>query len=413
MPRGFFGGLCHVETILPEDWERALIFGFLCAIDSVSLIGMRLAGMLWFSIGTALLFAECPTGNVAHFSCESVGGNTEITLRADTELLWDTFDVPAGGRLRIASEGGRYTSFHRVLGSGGANILGNIEADGGFFLVVEGIDIGAGAGISAPSLFLSSLRPVDPNVPLAEATLGVPSSLFPNTSIITRGRMEATEGGITLVGETVQQIGGSSIANHGVVRMIAMASGVFSLSSMDRFSGERIDEDRLSSLVTGGVVEGLYVDLYSQDFLTNAGLIDGGVVRVEAGRLIVNEAGNGARIQSKYFFPVPAKTDPGVFVDPSDGSNPGGISTTIGLPDMNGRSFAGPKSTRLLPTHFAPTPMNRSRLRSAVSKGDRKDLKEKGRPRGKRVTKAVSVRSKKRKTKSKKRSFFGAILNRK
>ncbi len=324
---------------------------------------------------------QCPQSSASsHFSCVSSGGNTQITLFDDVELAWDRFEVPAGETLSIT---GGFTSRH--LSTQRAVVAGDIQADGSFTLIAPS-GLSVSGEISAPSVLLSTL-------PLVEDGAAFEAPRRVGQAIV-QGGVEATAGDATLLGSVVR-VTGSVKAPSGTVRIIATDRDRVSSSDFSRqqnsaaFSNSRVQAQ--------GDIEGAMVEIYTSGFLTNRGRIAGQSVDLEAS-LITHVNTPGSVIESNMLTLNPNFALDGELVGFDDGSNPGGVSTTLGFPDLESGSFVGKEKTKLLPTQFSASQVSRSQLPSALAVKKKKSAAKK--------TRVVTRGTKK---KVKKRSFFGAV----
>lgn len=335
---------------------------------------------------------QCPANSTPHFDCVSAGGNTHITLFADAELSWDRFNVPPAGSLDISSSGGLFSSRHLVTGFSPAIISGPITADGPFTLIHSGgISIGNEGGINAPSITLSSLPALD-------------GSSYQGTTrarqFVNSGSLTATSGDLTLLGYQVTN-NGNLAAPSGKVTLIATGSEKISGPDFQRTPGPT--PARIPARVTNrGQIEAPVITIYSEGFLENGGRIVADQVGLEAATISHNNAPGSVIITPNLMVSGTNVVIEGEVIKPNDGSNPGGVSTTLGLPDLASGSFASNKKTKLLPTQFSSSTINRSRVPSAVAKRKKSSSGSRLATRG----------SAKKKTSAKKRSFFGVVTSR-
>ncbi|YCM42434.1 hypothetical protein V2O64_14075 [Verrucomicrobiaceae bacterium 227] len=336
-----------------------------------------------------MAWAQCPLTPSPHFDCTSAGGNTQITLFQNAELQWDRFDVPAGGSLNITSDGGLFSSKHLTSGSFPSAINGSITADGAFTLVnTAGIRVGSGGLITAPSLTLSSLSAITPDSYRGSLQAG---------QMIINGNLNATSGNATLLSYQTT-INGSITAPAGKVTLISTGSEIISGPNFRR-SGERLAESK-ARVTTRRNLEAPIIEIYSEGFIENSGRIAGDQVTLEANAIAHNRQ-PGSVINSPNLLLIPNTLLEGAIVKPNDGSNPGGISTTLGLPDLASGSFTGKQKTTLLPTQFSASRLKSSRVPSAVSQKAQSASRSRLATRGTPPTKP--------KKSAKKSSFFGIV----
>lgn len=339
---------------------------------------------------TGPVMAQCPANSVPHFDCISAGGNTQITLFADAELSWDGFNVPSTGSLDITSSGGIFASRHLVTGLGSARIAGPITADGPFTLVTPaGLSISTQGNINAPSILLSTLPAL--NRSTYEGTAS-------SRQLINRGNLTATSGDLTLLGYQITN-NGTLAAPSGKITLISSGSETISGPDFQRTPGKTPDHP-LARTTNRGQIEAPIIEIYSEGFIQNGGRIAGDRISLEALGLVHNNT-PGSVIISPDLTLVPNVLLDGPVIDPNDGSNPGGVSTTLGFPDLASGSFSGTKKTKLLPTQFSSSTISRARVPSAVSKRPTTHLNSRLATRG----------STKKKTSAKKRSFFGMVTS--
>lgn len=349
-----------------------------------------------FALGTFALTlahqasAQCPANSAPHFDCVSAGGNTQITLFADAELSWDGFNVPADGSLDISSSGGIFSSRHRVTGLGAASINGPITADGPFTLISRGIGISPTGSITAPSMTLSTLPALDQNT-FQGTTLA--------RSFINNGTLLSITGDLTVIGYQITNNGEMS-APSGKLNLVATGSETIALPNLQRTPGGQPGRP-IARATNRGTMEGRFVDIYSEGFFENGGRLAGQRISIEA-RGIVHNNMAGSVIETPDLRLMPNVVLEGPVINPNDGNNPGGVSTTLGFPDLASGSFAGQKKTRLRPTQYAPSTVNRSRVPSAVSK----------RTKASSNTRVASRGTSTKKKTAKKRSFFGMVMSR-
>ena len=340
----------------------------------------------------ALTWGQCPsTPSPSHFSCTSAGGNTQITLFADAELSWDRFNVPAGGSLDIRSAGGAgFSSRHLTPGNIQSKIEGGITADGPFTLVNSaGIQIPISGSISAPSIFLSTLPMTG-----SESFQGFTRS----GQMIVSGNLRAGSGDVTLLGYQISTSGVLQAPN-GKVTVISTGSQVVEGSDF-QLSPEEGPVDSKARTTNRGFIQAPVVEIYTEGFLQNSGRIQGGQVTLDGRRGVLHDSSPGSMlIYDELFLPSGGLRE-GPELNGTEGNNPGGVSTTLGLPDLEKGSFASKRKTTLLPTQFSSSNVSRSRVPSAVSR-----KKTTGSSR-------LATRGAASKKSAKKRSFFGTVIAR-
>ena len=341
-----------------------------------------------------IAWAQCPDTPSPHFDCASAGGNTHITLFADAELHWDRFDVPVGGSLDITSSGGIFASKHLTSGFFQSNINGPITADGPLTLVnTAGIRIGPDGSLTAPSLTLSTLPAIGGNSYQGWNRSG---------QLIVSGDLTATSGNATLLGYQTT-LNGSVTAPSGKVTLISSGSEIISGPHFQRSPGGP-PPALPARTSTRGTIQAPVIEIYSEGFLQNSGRIEGGQVLLEAAS-IAHDKRPGSIIITPDLTLIPDVLLEGQLIDPNDGNNPGGISTTLGLPNLATGSFTGTQKTTLLPTQFSASNLSRSRIPSAVSQKAKASASNKVASRG--TTPAKAKKS------VKKSSFFGIVTTKK
>ncbi|MFT6242277.1 MAG: hypothetical protein ACJAQT_004380 [Akkermansiaceae bacterium] len=338
---------------------------------------------------TSPVIAQCPANSAPHFDCVSAGGNTQITLFANAELSWDRFNIPSTGSLDITSSGGPFSSRHLVSGFSPSTIAGPITADGPFTLVTPGLNIGTQGSITAPSLLISTLPALSPSS--YQGTTRV-------RQLVNSGTLTATSGDLTLL--TYQATNNGSLsASSGKITLISTGSETISGPAFQR-TPTATPARPLARATNRGQIEAPIIEIYSEGFIQNGGRIAGKQINLEAQAIAHNNT-PGSVIITPNLNLIPNVLLDGPILDPNDGNNPGGISTTLGLPDLATGSFSSKKKTKLLPTQFSSSTVNRSRIPSAVAKRKKSPASSRLATRG----------STKKNTSAKKRSFFGVVTS--
>lgn len=339
-----------------------------------------------------LAWGQCPSTPSPDFSCTSAGGNTRITLFANAELKWDRFDVPMGGSLDISSVGGgSFASRHLTPGNFPSTIAGGITADGPFALVNSaGISMKNTGSIFAPSILLSTM-------PVSKNNLQSFQGSTRSGQMLLSGSLRASSGDVTLLGYQMTT-GGNIQAPNGKVTVISSGSqvvdGNYQISPPE---GERNSRARVSNR---GAMIAPVVEIYSEGFLQNNGRIQGQHVTLNAPRGVLHENSPGSMIIADDLSLPNGGLIQGPLLNGTEGNNPGAVSTSLGLPDLKKGTFAGKRKTTLLPTQFSSSNLSSSRVPSAVSR-----KKATGSSR-------LATRGSAKKKSSKKRSFFGTVINR-
>ena len=341
-----------------------------------------------------MAWAQCPSTPSPHFDCTSAGGNTQITLFQNAELQWDRFDVPAGGSLDITSSGGLFSSKHLSIGFFQSSINGAITADGSFTLVSPaGIRLESGGSITAPSITLSTLPSIGPDSFQGNRRSG---------QMVINGNLRATSENATLLGFQTT-ISGSVTAPAGKVTLISTSSEVISGPAFQKTGNPVPDSD--ARVTTRRNIEAPVVEIYSEGFIENSGRITGNQIRLEATRVAHDDRPGSVITTPNLIIVATDALIDGPIVNPNDGSNPGGISTTLGLPDLASGSFTGKEKTTLLPAQFSASRLKSSRVPSAVSR------KAKATPNSQLATRGNTPA--KPKITAKKSSFFGIVTTKK
>ncbi len=342
---------------------------------------------------TPIAWAQCPNSPSPHFDCTSAGGNTQITLFQNAELQWDRFDVPAGGSLNISSAGGLFSSKHLTSGLFPSSINGPITADGAFTLVnTRGMRLESGGSITAPSLTLSTLPATGPDSYQGNRRAG---------QMIINGNLHATTGNATLLAYQ-STLNGSVTAPAGKITLISTGSEVITGPGFQRTGDPQTGSD--ARVTARRNLEAPIVEIYSEGFIQNSGRIAGDQVILQA-NTIAHDNRPGSIIITPNLTITPGSILEGSILDPNDGSNPGGISTTLGLPDIASGSFTGSQKTTLLPTQFSASRLKSSRVPSAVSQKAKAATNSQLATRGNTPAKP--------KTTAKKSSFFGIVTTKK
>lgn len=343
---------------------------------------------------TPMAWAQCPDTPSPHFDCTSAGGNTQITLFQNAELQWDRFEVPAGGSLNISSSGGIFSSKHLTSGLFQSSINGPVTADGAFTLVNSaGIRLESGGRITAPSLTLSTLPATGPDSYQGNRRSG---------QMLINGNLHATSENATLLSYQTT-LNGSVTAPAGKVTLISTGSEVITGPNFQRTGTPAVESS--ARVTTRRNLEAPVVEIYSEGFIENSGRITGDQIRLEATR-VAHDDRPGSLITTPNLIIVSNDTlIDGPIVNPNDGSNPGGISTTLGLPNLAAGSFTGSQKTTLLPTQFSASRLKSSRVPSAVSQ------KAKAATNSQLATRGNTPANPKKS--AKKSSFFGIVTTKK
>jgi len=220
--------------------------------------------------------------------------------------------------------------------------------------------------------------------------LGGPRGL----NISRSGEVSATRGNAALLGSSIQ-VFGNLRASKGEAVIISSDSEI--ISGRDFFRTPGSTPDNSSQVLTLGSVVAPVVEIYSEGFISNRGEIRGNTISLEAGESITHSLAPGSVIEGQLDTKGKAVLE-GRLISPDDGNNPGGVSTTLGFPDLESGSFTGKTKTVLLPSQFSASTVSRSRLPSATSFKNK--MKKKTR---------VVTRGAKSKKKVRKRSFFGVV----
>ncbi len=336
-----------------------------------------------------LAWGQCPSTPSPDFSCTTAGGNTHITLFANTDVNWDRFDVPMGGSLDISSAGGAgFSNRHLTTGLFPSTIEGGITGDGPFTLVNSaGIRMTDSGSIFAPSILLSTLPVTGP-----QTYQGFTRA----EQMIVSGNVSADSGDVTLLSYNLTN-SGSVTAPNGKVTVIATGSQTVVGPDL-RLNPSEGAFGSQARVTNRGAIQAPVVEIYTEGFIQNGGFIQGEQVTLDGRRSLLHENKPGSLIVADQLTLPSGGVIEGPLFGPNDGNNPGGVSTTLGLPDLEKGSFTSKRKTTLLPAQFSSSNVARSRVPSAVS---RKTTSGSSR---------LATRGAAKKKSSKKRSFFGTVI---
>ncbi len=348
--------------------------------------------------------AQCPSGNVNHFECQSSLGNTEITLTADTELLWNWQDLDRTRSINIQSAGGQFSSKNIITNGIPVQITAQITADGPFQLFANGIRIEPGASITAPDILIGSLNQAY-ELAVQETPLSS-NSIYFRGNIFNSGTITATNGDLTLLGNTVTNIF-KLTANNGKISVISAPSAQISTPELQQTPGTNWNSSGTGTTNTG-TISAQHIDIFSESFFNNGGRLEGNSSIAITSPLINHDARPNSLILTPTLILTPDSILEGPVLDPNDGNNPGGISRTLEFPDLQSNSFSSRRTTKLRPTQFSSSILKKSRTPSPIAKKKSQKRKTTVASRG---TKKRPVNPKK--SAVQKRSFFGKLTTNK
>lgn len=336
------------------------------------------------------VLAQCPQHLPEGVLCQTQGGTTTLDLQRDAIITWDRFFVPADGALIIRSQGPTaFSSQHQSTRP--AQIAGQIVADGPLTISSPN-GLNHRGSIQAPSVTLSAL---------AQNPDGTFSASGRRGNLSSSGTITASKGDVTLLGRSIDHSGNIQ-APQGKVRMTALDRGRVSptTSQLPPSASSR------ARVQNSGRAESASIEILTDGFFRNRGRL------AAQGRLgITADTITHDRRPGSILSTTDLRLDPdaileGPVVNPNDGANPGGRSTTIQFPDLANNSFRGRTVTTLRPTQFSASTVPRARLSSPLPEVRRQKVAQKRRQQ------SLAARGQK-KTLLRKRSFFGQITTKK
>ncbi len=136
------------------------------------------------------------------------GQTTTITQTSDKAIIeWQSFDVAANEKVNFVQPSSAAIALNRVLGSGPSIIDGQIDANGGVFIINgDGVVFGASAKIDINSLLATSMD--ISNAGFMSGAFDFNQAGSPAAAIINNGKITADEGGmIAFVAPNVRNSG--------------------------------------------------------------------------------------------------------------------------------------------------------------------------------------------------------------
>ena len=167
----------------------------------------------------AMALPTAPTVVAGRVDFSQAGNQALITQHSRNAIVnWQSFDIAAAERVRLAQPDSRAALLARVTGGNPTQLLGQLDANGRLFLINErGILVGAGARIDTAAFMASTLDVADADFLRGNALTLQGSS---TAGVVNLGTITAREGNIYLLAHTVQNTGALS-APQGAVRLAA------------------------------------------------------------------------------------------------------------------------------------------------------------------------------------------------
>lgn len=342
------------------------------------------------------LLAQCPSTLPHGVTCSSGGGNTILTLERDAEVSWGAFSFAPQQHLTITSAGNSSFSSTHTVRRGVALVEGTITADGPFSLFANG-GIQISGTVSAPAVTLSTLPAISSNTFLAGRT---------RSQLTVSGDVTATRGELTVLGNSVNTSGALE-APRAKLTIISAGSGTVELepNAPPTIARER---PRSSRAINRGRLASPVIEIYSEGTIFNSGQIltsgQGNRVLLSAARSITHDDRPGSVIETGNLRTIPETVLRGPIVDPDDGANLGGASTTTEFPDLASGRFTASTRTTLLPSQYSSSTVAGTRLPATLQKASKQK---------KTILATRGSTGKKQKKRSRKRSFFGTVTTEK
>lgn len=203
-------------------------------------------------------------GQITAGSGQVIQSSATTTIRQSTpnlSLNWQSFNVGAAETVNFVQPSAAAIAVNRVLGNGGSEIFGHLNANGQVWLInPNGILFGKGSQLNVGGLVASTLALADGGAATRTFSGSGPGG------VLNQGTLTATGGGyVALLG--------NSVANQGAIdaRLGTVALAAGSAATLT-FSGNRILQIQVDSSTLGNLA-------------ANSGLVaaDGGTVFMTAG----------------------------------------------------------------------------------------------------------------------------------
>lgn len=264
------------------------------------------------------------------------GDDTMVRLNKSSRLEWREFLVPEKGQMRFLSTGEPRASLNVVRGNVPARILGDLSADGPFYLISPaGITVGSQGRITAPQVLLSALPAQDDLALLEGRPTTFQNRVGGNSSVSVAGQVVATNESLTVLAPSVQ-VSGVLEARQGTVRVIgADQQPVQGPDAQGEF--QMTPDGAFKTVSNNGRITGARVEILSDGFIQNGGRLESlgtpasaSVVRL-ASRSTRHELKTGSAIVTRRLQVEGPFEQQGPVIFPQDGANPsalGGIRQT-------------------------------------------------------------------------------------
>ena len=248
---------------------------------------------------TSALFASAsladPTGGVITSGKGSISQTTGLTTINQTSqnlnINWQTFNVNAGQTVNFVQPSSTALAVNRIFDTNGSRIMGNINANGRVWLInPNGVFFGQGSQVNVGSLLASTLNPL--------SNINDTTQVFGNGgtgSIINQGTINASNGYVAFIGNTVSNVGNIH-ANGGTVALGA-GSKVSLKFADNQLLGLTINKSTLDNLAENkGLIQAnggaVFLSAGAKDSLlasvvNNEGIIEAKTVNHKSGKIIL------------------------------------------------------------------------------------------------------------------------------
>jgi hypothetical protein len=318
-----------------------------------------------FSLTLSLLFAPaafsqpvgCHQVNLPPTAtCVENADGITITLMGASRIGWKDFTIPAGATVKVVSQAGAvngFSSLHVNEGATIAKVDGNLQADGPLSVVsTKSLTVGQTGRISAPSVFLSTHKMMD-EVSFQQGNT-TPMTAGSGAGLTVNGQIGATSGNVVALSHTVTVNNAAKItAPNGKVEITAARVGASGNHAGVTLVADPEDDGALQNT---GDLSGREVLLVASGFIRNAGGItsSGGGNRVSlTAPSIVHENQPRSVITSSKLSTTGNSFLQGQVINPDDGANPGGVTTTRQIPNLSQNKITDQVLTRLEPTRLS------------------------------------------------------------
>ncbi|MCZ8393315.1 filamentous hemagglutinin N-terminal domain-containing protein, partial [Achromobacter xylosoxidans] len=259
--------------------------------------------------GLALANPDLPVGGqiVAGQGGISTSGN-QMTIQQQTQKLvtqWQSFDVGAQNTVRFIQPDSNSVALNRVMGAGGSQILGSLQANGQVIILnPNGVLFGKDAQVNVAGLLASTKNLGNADFMAGRYDL---SGGGADAQVINQGSLAAAPGGyIVLAGDQVKNSG-----------TIAAPAGKAVLAAADKVSLQLDNAGLVSVSVSGSVVNALventglvaatngqvYLTARGRDMLLNTVVNNSGTVEAtglnsHGGEIVLDGGDSGVTSQS-------------------------------------------------------------------------------------------------------------------